>query len=190
MPQTLSKAKGDGARRRPFIHAYAIPIRLPEFVVPGVIHPDLEDSMVAASVAPPSFEQRKHSAYHFGALSKILVRFMTSNIFGPPVSSSGDHFLEGATFAASPAYIRAKEEMLNDRIISRCIGGKDTPCIRVTPAVSDRIPNILVSEIDYDNAFRTLTYTLCRLRSTEHDGPFHAELFDKEPGCTILSLLR
>ena len=37
-------------------------------------HPNLEDSMVAASVAPPTPEQRKHSAYHFGAISKVLVK--------------------------------------------------------------------------------------------------------------------
>ena len=40
MPQTLREARDDPARRRPFIHAsaYAIPIRLPAFVVPGVLH--------------------------------------------------------------------------------------------------------------------------------------------------------
>ena len=117
---------------------------------------------------------RKHSAYHFGAMSKILIRLMTSDIFGP-VSPSGDHFLEGAMFGASPAYLRAKELILNDRPTARCIGGKDTMCIRVTPAVSKRIPDFHVSEIDYDNAFRTLAYTMCSLRSNVADGPFHAD---------------
>ena len=52
MPQALREAKDDPARRRPFIYAsaYAIPIRLPAFIAPGVLHPNLEDSMVAASV--------------------------------------------------------------------------------------------------------------------------------------------
>ena len=85
MPQTLREAKDDPARRRPFIHAsaYAIPIRIPAFVVPGILHPNLEDSMVAASVAPPPPEQRKHSAYHFGAISKILVKMLTIDMLEP-----------------------------------------------------------------------------------------------------------
>ena len=72
--------------------------------------------------------------------------------------------------------------MLNDRPTARYIGEKTIPSIRVTPAISERIPNFHVSDIDYDNAFRTLTYTLCRLRSESNEGPYQAELFDKGPG--------
>ena len=178
MPQTLREARDDPARRRPFIHAsaYAIPIGLPAFVVPGVLHPNLEESMVAASVAPPTPEQRKHSAYHFGAMSKILVKMLTCDMF------------EKSTFSAHPAYVRAKEEMINDRPTARSIGNQTVACVRVTPAASDRIPDYHVTDIDYDNAFRTLTYTLCRLRSESHEGPYHAEMFDKKPGCTIMAI--
>ena len=78
MPQELKDAGQDRARRRPYIpvSAYAIPLRLPDFVVPGIIQLDLEDSIVAASVAPPSVDQRRHCAYNFGVLSNILVRMM------------------------------------------------------------------------------------------------------------------
>ena len=189
MPQTLREARDDPARRRPFIHAsaYAIPIRLPAFVVPGVLHPNLEDSMVAASVAPPTPEQRKHSAYHFGAMSKILVKMLACDVFGPD-PRTGDSVLEKSTFSAHPAYVRAKEEMIHDRPTARSIGNQTVACVRVTPAVSDRIPDYHVSEVDYDNAFRTLTYTLRRLRSESHEGPYHAEMFDKKPGCTIMAI--
>ena len=136
--------------------AEAIPLRLPDFVVPGIIHPDLEDSMVAASVAPPFFEQRHHSTYHFGALSKILVKMMTNYMFGP-TTQSGGHLLEKTTFASSPFFNEAREEMImNDRPTTGNIGGKGMLSIRVTPSVSDRLRDIHVSEIDYDNALRTL----------------------------------
>ena len=51
MPQELQDAALDRARRRPYIpvSAYAIPLRLPDFVFPRIIQPDLEDSMVACS---------------------------------------------------------------------------------------------------------------------------------------------
>ena len=131
MPQELAEAKEDKARRRRYISAsaYAIPLRLPDFVVPGIIYPHLEDSMATASVAPPSFDQRKHSAYHFGALSKILVKLMTKDMFGP-MARSGKHLLERTMFASSPYFNQAREEMMNDRPTARNIGGKDVMCIR------------------------------------------------------------
>ena len=188
MPQTLKEAGDDAARRRPFIHAsaYAIPIRLPAFVVPGVIHPNHEDSMVAASVAPPTPEQRKHSAYHFGAMANVLIQMLTVDMFqDDPVDGSGK--LEKSHFGEHLAFIRAREEMINDRVTARVIGDQTLLTYRVTPSISQRIPDINVSAIDYDNAFRTLTYTLCRLRSEIYDGPFHAEFF-KNPGSTIIPI--
>ena len=164
MPQELKEAKGDTARRRPYIIP-AIPLRLPDFVVPGIIHPDLEDSMVAASVAPPSFEQCRHSAYHFGVLSKILVKLMTRDMFGQVTQFEG-RLLEKTTFASSPFLNDAREEMImNDRPTARNIGGKEMLSIRITPSVSDRLPEIKLSEIDFDNAFQTLAFTLSRRRA-------------------------
>ena len=112
---------------------------------------------------------------------------MTIVMFEPD-PQSGESLFEKSTFSVHLAYLRAKEEMINDRPTARYIGEKTIVSIRVTPAVSDRIPDFHVSEIDYDNAFRTLTYTLCRLRSEVHEGPYHAELFDKKPGCTIMAV--
>ena len=57
---------------------------------------------------------------------------MTSEIFGP-VSPFGDDFLEGSTFEGSLAYLRAKEEMLNDRSTARFIGGKASESHRLSP---------------------------------------------------------
>ena len=44
-------------------------------------------------------------------------------------------------------------------------GGKEMLTIQVPPSVSDRLPDIHVSEIDCDSAFRTITYTLGTLRA-------------------------
>ena len=112
---------------------------------------------------------------------------MTIDMFEPD-PQSGESLFEKSTFSAHLAYLRAKEEMINDRPTARCIGEKTIVSIRVAPAVSDRILDFHASKIDYDNAFRTLAYTLCRLRSEVHEGPYHAEFFDKKPGCTIMAV--
>ena len=129
MPQGLKDARQDRACRRPYIpvSAYAIPLRLPDFAVPGIIQPELEDSMVAASVAPPSFEQCRDSANHLGVLSKILVKMMTKDMFGP-VAQFGRHLLEKSNLGSSPFCNEASEEMImNDRPTTRNVGGQEMP---------------------------------------------------------------
>ena len=49
----------------------------------------LEDSMVAASVAPPSHEQRRHSACNFGVLCKSQLDLMLSDMFGDATHAVG-----------------------------------------------------------------------------------------------------
>ena len=78
---------------------------------------------------------------------------------------------------------------MNDPSTIRNVGGQNVPCVRVTETVSDRIPEVYVSEIDYDNAFRTLTLTLSRLRAPNSNAPFHAENFHGRFGSTIITII-
>ena len=95
--------------------------------------------MVAASVAPPTFDQRRHSAYNCGILSKMLVKLMTKEIFGL-LTQFERATLEDSTFGQSLYFRAASEEMImNDRSTTRNVGGQETAFVRVTQTISDRI---------------------------------------------------